>query len=194
MFSVSSFFSASINNSPSPSFISSIWALKAPPRVLAFGWIALHSGILAMDNLHSRKKILVNTCPMCLADEELVDHLLLRCRVAQEIWSHVLRLFHCGWVFPNSFLEVFQARDLRCTLVRGRLMWSLSFLAVIWAIWKERNDRCFEGSKCCSAEEMVNKLKHFVASWVSILPQFQGISLEMICRSWREVDGLLLSA
>lgn len=137
VFSVSSFFSAIISSSPSPSPLSSIWALKAPPRVIAFGWIALRGEILTMDNLHRRKKIIVNACPMCLADEA-VDHLLLRCRVAQE-----------------------------------------------------RNARCFKGSKS-SVEEIVNKMKHTVTSWVSVLPQFQGILLEMICRNWREVSDPLL--
>lgn len=43
-----------------------------------------------MDNLRRRKKILVNTCPMCFADKETVDYLLLNCKMAQgfglEFW------------------------------------------------------------------------------------------------------------
>lgn len=53
---------------PSPSSFSKIWKMKVPPRVLAFGWIALHGGILTMDNLRHRKKNLVNGCPIGLAD------------------------------------------------------------------------------------------------------------------------------
>lgn len=83
--------------------------MKAPPRVIAFGWIALHESILTMDNLRRQKIILVNASPMCLADEESVDHLLLRCKVAQEVLAHVVGLFGCHRVFPNSILEAFEA-------------------------------------------------------------------------------------
>lgn len=58
MFSVSCFFSIIISNSPSPSPLSSLWKMKAPPRVVAFGWIALRGGILMMDNLHQFLAIL----------------------------------------------------------------------------------------------------------------------------------------
>lgn len=56
---------------------------------------------------------------------------------------------------------------------------------------QERNARCFEGSKS-SVEEIVNKMKNTVTPWVSVLPQFQGILLEMLCRNWREVSDPLL--
>lgn len=38
---------------------------------------------------------------MCLADEEIVDHLLLNCKVALGLWSAVLCWFGCGWVHPT---------------------------------------------------------------------------------------------
>lgn len=60
----------------SKSSVSRIWKIKAQPIVVVFGWIALHKRILTMDNLRQRGKIVVNCCPMCLGDEESVDHLL----------------------------------------------------------------------------------------------------------------------
>lgn len=66
--SVSSFFSVLESSSPFPSPLGRISKLKASPRVVAFGWIALRGGILTMDNLCRRKKIIVNACLMCLED------------------------------------------------------------------------------------------------------------------------------
>ena len=46
-----------------------------------------------MDNLRRRKMIMVNACPMCLTEEESVDHLLLKCKLANSIWLSILRWF-----------------------------------------------------------------------------------------------------
>lgn len=51
--------------------------LKIPPRVVAFGWLAVRGSILTMDNLRKRRILVVNACPMCLRAEETVDHLFL---------------------------------------------------------------------------------------------------------------------
>ena len=41
-------------------------------------------------------------------------------------------------------------------------MWRLSFLAVIWTIWNERNSRCFEGI-ASNESNLVEKSKFLVA-------------------------------
>ena len=65
-FSVTSFFMALSNSRREKSAVSSIWKLKAPPRVVIFGWLALRKRILTMDDLKRRGRIVVNGCPMCL--------------------------------------------------------------------------------------------------------------------------------
>eukprot|EP00268_Persea_americana_P005238 TRINITY_DN11759_c0_g1_i1.p1 TRINITY_DN11759_c0_g1~~TRINITY_DN11759_c0_g1_i1.p1 ORF type:complete len:192 (+),score=29.59 TRINITY_DN11759_c0_g1_i1:2619-3194(+) len=69
-FSISSFFSAITNKPRERSAMSSIWKLKAPSRVVIFGWMTLRKRILIMDNLRSKEVTVVNGCPMCLRDEE----------------------------------------------------------------------------------------------------------------------------
>lgn len=76
LFSVSSFFSALAGNCSRRSPLAHVWNIKAPPRVVAFGWISVRGRILTMDNLKLRGKTLVNPCLMCLDWEETVDHLL----------------------------------------------------------------------------------------------------------------------
>lgn len=90
-FSVSSFFSAmSGDYHKSPLF--RLWKLKIPPRVMILSWLALHGGILTMDNLHKRKIIIVNACPMCLAGEQTVYHLLLFCKMEQGLWFEASKM------------------------------------------------------------------------------------------------------
>lgn len=39
-----------------------IWELKVPPRVIAFGWLALRGATLTMDDLYCRKVVIVDPC------------------------------------------------------------------------------------------------------------------------------------
>lgn len=52
------------------------------PKVLAFRWLAILGGILTMDNLRKCKIVTVNGCPICLVDEEPVNHPSLNCHLA----------------------------------------------------------------------------------------------------------------
>eukprot|EP00268_Persea_americana_P001989 TRINITY_DN10594_c1_g1_i3.p2 TRINITY_DN10594_c1_g1~~TRINITY_DN10594_c1_g1_i3.p2 ORF type:complete len:169 (-),score=19.94 TRINITY_DN10594_c1_g1_i3:360-866(-) len=65
-------------------------------------------------------------------------------------------------------------------------MWKTSFLVVIWTLWEERNSRCFKGVSS-SKEAMAFKVKYLIASWVSVLPNFRGYSIDDISRCWKEV-------
>ena len=185
-FLVSSFFAATSGGHSLINPLHRIWKLKFPPRVMVFSWLALRGGILTIDNLRRRRKIIVNACPMCLADEESVEHLLLNCKVAKGLWSEVLSWFHCSWTQLRSIRGLFEAWLLEVGSNRGRILWRTAFPALLWIIWKERNSRCFEDSST-SAEDLAYKLKFTIASLVSILPQFHGISIDVILRNWREV-------
>ena len=142
-----------------------------------------------MDNLTRRGKILVNACPMCLEEEETVDHLTLNCRVANMIWNSVLGWFSYSWAFPRPIQDLIKSWKSPISHPRGKEMWNVAFLAVIWTLWKERSARCFEGvEKRC--EFLWEKIKFSVASWVSINPIFQDSSVDQIMRNWKETDGL----
>lgn len=154
--SQSFFFSVISRRSTRPSPLFSIWKMNAPPRVVAFGWIALCGGILTMNNLSCGKRIMVNACPVCLVDEETVDHLLLRCRDAKVLRSHFLRCFDCRWAFAQSIREALESCHLRSIMIRGKLMWRSAFWEVLWTILKERSARWFEGKKSL-VEDMINR-------------------------------------
>lgn len=85
-FSVSSF-SSFLQNTGSSGSWPFLWKIEAHPRVLAFAWLALHCSILTLDNLHKRKVTVINACPLCLANEEYVNHLLLNCKVGTLVLS-----------------------------------------------------------------------------------------------------------
>jgi hypothetical protein len=53
-----------------------------------------------VDNLRRRHIVLVSWCCMCKADGESVDHLLLHCSYAKELWDLVFAMFGVHWVMP----------------------------------------------------------------------------------------------
>ena len=59
-----------------------------------------------MDNLRKRKNCGVNRCCICKNDWELVDHLLIHCPFASDLWSLVLSLHGICWVMPKQVVEL----------------------------------------------------------------------------------------
>ena len=129
---------------------------------------------------------MVNACPLCLTDEESVDHILFKCNFAHSTWSVVLGWFGCSWVLPNSLSDLFEAWICLSMAPRGKEMWRLSFLGMVWIILKERNARCFKGIASC-VNSITEKIKLSGALWVSINPNFQGILLDQVLLTWKEI-------
>jgi hypothetical protein len=84
-----------------------IWKAKVPPRVAFFSWTTTLGKILTADNLRRCGIILVSWCCMCKVDAESVDHLLLHCPYAKELWDMIFALFGIHWVMPKRVIDVF---------------------------------------------------------------------------------------
>ena len=78
-----------------------------------------------------------------LGGGETVDHLLLHCPVAREIWSYVFWLFGVDWVILNCVLNLVVGWR-NWFGKHSSEVWNLVPLCVMWSIWKERNNSTFE--------------------------------------------------
>uniref|UniRef100_A0A2N9FJQ0 Reverse transcriptase zinc-binding domain-containing protein n=1 Tax=Fagus sylvatica TaxID=28930 RepID=A0A2N9FJQ0_FAGSY len=85
----------------------SIWKAKVPPRVAFFSWTAALGRILIAKNLRRRRVIIVSWCCLCKMDGESVDHLLLHCAYAKELWDLVFAMFGISWVMPTRVRDLF---------------------------------------------------------------------------------------
>jgi hypothetical protein len=83
-----------------------IWCAKAPTRVAFFVWSAALGKILTHDNLRKRNIVVIEWCCMCKKKGESIDHLLLHCDAARELWSFMFSLFGVEWVMPQTVLDL----------------------------------------------------------------------------------------
>uniref|UniRef100_A0A2N9IS02 Reverse transcriptase zinc-binding domain-containing protein n=1 Tax=Fagus sylvatica TaxID=28930 RepID=A0A2N9IS02_FAGSY len=105
-------------------------------------WTATLGKILPADNLCRRGIPVVSWCCMCKADAETVDHLLLHCSYAKELWDMVFGLFGIQWVMPKRVIDL-----LYCWLGSvgcNSMIWKAIPHCIMWCLWRERNARTFE--------------------------------------------------
>jgi hypothetical protein len=122
----------------------SIWKSKVPPRIAFFTWTAALGKILTAENLRRRGIVLGSWCCMCKASGESVEHLLLHCPYAKEMWDMVFALFGIQWVMPRGVLALFECWQGNFGGHQNIVVWRAVPHCVMWCLWRERNRRIFE--------------------------------------------------
>ena len=104
--------------------------LKVPTKFSFFIWTEALRKIFTIDNLRRWKLVVVDWCCMCKRNGETIDHLLLHCLVAQELWNMVCSLFGAHWVMLCSVVKLWQVGLISLTDSKLRCfgVWSLIFL------------------------------------------------------------------
>ncbi|RVW50845.1 hypothetical protein CK203_101824 [Vitis vinifera] len=75
--------------------------------------------------------------------------------------------------------------------LRGKTLWQIACLTLIWMVWQERNNRIFEDKG--RTEEMVWDLIQFYSSlWASCTEAFRGVPLSILQLNWIGEGPLIL--
>ena len=164
-FEVKSFYRALSAQGPISFPWKSIWRSKAPPRVAFFAWTAARGKILTLDNIRRRGMVVVNRCWLCELDGESVDHLLLHCGAARALWDAFFTRFGLCWVMPSTVRD-FYASWWTGGRSRSAVVWKMVPLCIMWCIWRERNDMCFE-DKSRSQEELIHLFFFTLYTWTA---------------------------
>ena len=120
-----------------------IWKVKTPTHVSFFVWSATWEKILTGDILRYRGFDFVDWCIMCRCNGETVNHLLLHCGKAYQLWSLVFRSFGISWVLPRSIADTLFSW-WNWFGKHSSSVWNLAPLCLMWCIWRERNWCTFE--------------------------------------------------
>ena len=155
-----------------------IWHSKVPPRVAFFSWSASLGKILT-DNLHKRHVLVLVWCYMCKNCGESVDHLLLHCPIACELWLLVLFLFGIHWVMPLKVIGLFESWQGMFGRHHNIDLWRLVPHCLLWCIWRERNARSFEGCER-SMLEIKSFFLHNLLDWSVVFCHISCSSLPVL--------------
>ncbi|RVW69333.1 putative ribonuclease H protein [Vitis vinifera] len=152
--------------------------LKSPSKVKALAWLVAHGKVNTNDKLQLRrpyKALCPQWCILCKGNGESIDHLFLHCPVTIGLWHRLFNLVGVIWVPPRSLEDmlVISFKGLGNSL-RGKTLWQIACLTLIWMVWQERNNRIFEDKG--RTEEMVWDLIRFYSSlWASCTEAFRGV-------------------
>ncbi|XP_071728090.1 uncharacterized protein [Rutidosis leptorrhynchoides] len=138
-----------------------------PQKVAIFIWRAIRRRIPVRIELDKRGMDLDSVrCPLCDDDVESIDHSLIFCRYAMDIWVRVYNWWGLGTVTNLSISEVFRGKCNRSLSP----IWSRIWQSIEWTcgymIWKNRNQKVFSNSSWCGATGLMEiQLKSF--EWIS---------------------------
>jgi len=121
-----------------------VWQSKVPLWVVFFSWTASLGKILTMDNLLKRHIVVLEWHYMCKRCGESVDHLLLHCPIAYEMWSMVFCLFDIIWVMPQMVMDLLDSWPCNFRQHRNIAIWRIVPHCLMWCIWQEQNTGSFE--------------------------------------------------
>lgn len=114
-----------------------IWKLKAPPRMIIFGWLAIRNRILTHDNLKNRGCIIITRCPLCKVATESVHHLFHNCAFTREVYRRLtVRQPSPNWP-ARPVLNITDRHQVGSLIVGQRAL----LLIMHFIVWRERRAR-----------------------------------------------------
>ena len=144
-------------------------------------WLIENNSILTRDNLSRRGWQGDTRCAFCMRDES-INHLFFDCTTAKYIWSLVAHVvgancrpcsFEQFWIWAKHFLPL------------GEKFWYIGLAAICWALWRTRNNICFDG-RIVTSTTIVCLASSFLSYWSDMQLERDKQKLEDGARALRE--------
>ncbi|CAN1818577.1 Transposon TX1 uncharacterized 149 kDa protein [Linum perenne] len=130
-----------------------LWSLALPQKSKHLLWRILKRVISTRATLRRRGIDVIDECGSCSVEGETVEHLLFECPVATACWQ--LSGLEHGVSLLRGFGD--DARQwVRELILSGAEHFIQEVVALIWAIWHERNERVWQSHS--SASEVITRL------------------------------------
>ncbi|KAL7596300.1 hypothetical protein Lser_V15G30007 [Lactuca serriola] len=143
------------------------WFKWVPMKVLCFAWRARLGRISTLLAL-SRRNVKVDSqwCSACISRLETSDHLLVDCTFVDHVWRNLEKWCGIGKINANSVRGVID-EGVRLKMGSNRKKKALFSIlyGALWAIWRARNDRIFNGD-IADPIKVVDSIKSMTFLWV----------------------------
>ncbi|XP_071718232.1 uncharacterized protein [Rutidosis leptorrhynchoides] len=139
-----------------------------PKKVELFVWRTLKKKSLPVRLELDKRGVDLNSvsCPLCDDDLESVEHAILFCKHAMEVWDRVFKWCDMGNLSYFTISEIFSNNGSTSMSGLGKKIW----LALLWIsayyIWKNRNSLVFKGKRCI-ALVVFNEIQLISFEWIS---------------------------
>jgi hypothetical protein len=172
-YSVQSLYAVINHKGITPVYVHNVWKLQIPPRVQMFLWLLSKNRTLTRDNLAKRRELADLTCLFC-TERETVDHLFFHCSVAKRLWHIVLNILNLPVVCSYEILASRWLANKRHTVN------NIICAAVIWCLWKFRNDMCFQGRLWISEKQVLVWTAKILRRWLPMFKMEVGVQVEAV--------------
>ncbi|XP_076935340.1 uncharacterized protein LOC143601958 [Bidens hawaiensis] len=125
-------------------------------------------------------------CPICEEEVESVEHLMISCQFAQDVWSVISSLCMVPPIFAFSVKDLLELhRFTHLPNRKAKAFYSVS-LTTLWCLWRARNALLFEG-KVANLCNVVGEIKALSFLWVKNRGKSAGLTWE----KWRGINFVL---
>jgi hypothetical protein len=122
------------------------WKSRAPLKCKFFIWLALQYRVWTSDRRvrHGLQDDMV-PCYTCSQQEDTLDHILMGCVVAREVWFRCSRQLGVQFDIPDGTvnLETWWLKARRDWLRKDKKKFDAFVILVCWSLWKQRNAHVF---------------------------------------------------
>ncbi|RHN56578.1 putative reverse transcriptase zinc-binding domain-containing protein [Medicago truncatula] len=145
-----------------------LWHRDIPLKVVLFAWRLFRDRLPTKDNLF-RRGVINQTSRLCVAgcgSLETSNHLFLHCNFFGSVWHFIHRWLGLSVASPFQVSDHFNQFSLGGGFTKAhRSILQVIWYAVVWEIWKERNNMLFN-VKECSVNQVVDNIKSLAFTWL----------------------------
>lgn len=155
-----------VNYDEGPIFYDRLCSIRAPTKVLVFGWLMLQWTLATQAVISHRilKWLGPSQCGICGGANKTIDHLFLSCTTSEGLWSYVRSTLMVRGR-SNSIVQPWTSKDIPSLTGGTRHTWDMVFLCICWYNWRKRNTQVFRDTSS-DLENLQNLCWFLLREWV----------------------------
>eukprot|EP00253_Pinus_taeda_P028075 PITA_28075 len=151
-----------------------VWDNFQWPKIRTFLWLLMHRRTLTWENLLRKGFQGPSRCPMCLQEEETMNHLFNSCEWASQLWLWMEAIMEDTDRNRDSIQDSITNWKRKFSRInRVDSIWKCAPGFITWTIWKERNRRIFTEENRnieCAKESILINIKQLVQAKCKVDP------------------------